>query len=54
MNKYKCQDCDGLQYSSSANKTGEPCVYCGSKNIRIEPDPRIVPNQDKEDQDHEQ
>lgn len=38
MNEYKCQDCGGLQYSSSANKTGEPCVYCGSKNVQLSPE----------------
>ncbi len=36
MYRYKCRDCGGLSYSSSAYKADEPCQYCGEKDVELD------------------
>ncbi|WP_339060067.1 hypothetical protein [Tepidibacillus marianensis] len=48
MNEYKCQDCSGLQYSASPDKAGEPCIYCGGKNVQLEPEKAQKEQEDPE------
>jgi DNA-directed RNA polymerase subunit RPC12/RpoP len=38
MREYKCSKCGGLQYSSSAQKENEPCVYCGYNRTELQGD----------------
>lgn len=35
MNRYKCPECGGNQYSTDPNKAGEPCIYCGHKGTKL-------------------
>jgi len=35
MNRYKCPNCKGNQYSSSSKKADEPCIYCGNEGTEL-------------------
>jgi hypothetical protein len=35
MNRYKCPECKGNQYSSSSEKENEPCIYCGNSTVKF-------------------
>lgn len=35
MNRYKCPNCKGNQYSASPNKSDEPCIYCGNPKVQM-------------------
>ena len=35
MNRYKCPACGGNQYSASADKEKEPCIYCGHPGTEL-------------------
>jgi len=35
MNRYKCPNCKGNQYSSCDKKSDEPCVYCGHDGTEL-------------------
>lgn len=35
MNRYKCMECGGNQFSSSHLKEKEPCIYCGSTKTKL-------------------
>lgn len=32
MNRYKCKNCGGNQYTSAPDRENEPCIYCGNAN----------------------
>lgn len=35
MFRYNCPACKGNQYSSSSEKSDEPCVYCGHEGTEL-------------------
>ena len=35
MNRYKCPECNGNQYSSSDKKSNEPCIHCGHEGCKL-------------------
>lgn len=35
MNRYKCTECGGNQFSASHLKEKEPCIYCGSTKTKL-------------------
>jgi len=35
VNRYKCPECGGSQYSADPRKEKEPCIYCGHKGTAI-------------------
>ncbi len=37
MNRYKCPECKGNQYSSSPFKENEPCIYCENSTVKLMP-----------------
>jgi hypothetical protein len=38
MNRYQCPKCKRNQFSSSDNKSNEPCVYTGWQPVELMPD----------------
>lgn len=52
MNRYKCPDCKGYQYTANPNAAGSSCIYC--KDGRVILDSEGTPPIKKEDPKDEQ
>lgn len=33
MIRYKCRSCGGNQYTANCKASGEPCMYCGRREL---------------------
>lgn len=36
MNRYKCPDCGGYQYTANTQAAGSPCIYCKTGNVILD------------------
>lgn len=36
MNRYKCPDCGGYQYTANTHAAGSPCIYCKTGKVILD------------------